>query len=194
MSEMTPATAWASFAELRARCRTAPVVVDDVLPHLAPAMAREILALAGREASTPSKNVGGWKSYEAVLGRAGAFAELRAIVVERFLRGRELSASWAMVNRAGSEHPRHQHRIALLSGVYYVAAGDPPVDTIFEVPAHIRLLVDGHPATTLDGLSLELRVAPRPGRLVFFDGETWHRVPRYDGAEPRITIAFDVRR
>ena len=37
----------------------------------------------------------------------------------------------------------------------------------------------------------EIACEPKVGRLVLF-GDLLHAVPVYDGAEPRITIAFDV--
>jgi hypothetical protein len=88
-----------------------------------------------------------------------------------------------MVNRAGSQHPRHQHRIASLSGIYYVTRGseDAITPTIFECPCAASQRYD-------------LEIEPDLGRLVLCQGQMWHRVPRYDGAAPRITIAFDVRR
>ena len=46
------------------------------------------------------------------------------IVAQAELRIARL-VGWAMVNRAGSHHPRHHHPIAILSGVYYVTAGSP---------------------------------------------------------------------
>lgn len=98
------------------------------------------------------------------------------------LVGARSPIAWAMVNRAGSHHPRHQHRIATLSGVYYVAAGSPATPTVYECPC------DGRPK------DYELEVEPHPGRLVISRGETWHRLPSYTGDLPRITIAFDVRR
>ncbi len=83
-----------------------------------------------------------------------------------------------MVNRRGSQHPRHNHRGAIVSGVYYVRAGDalaPP--TIFEIAGE-----------------QELHVEPLAGRLALFPASLYHRVPKYAGDEPRITIAFDALR
>jgi hypothetical protein len=106
--------------------------------------------------------------------------ELRQAIVE--MTGQRSPVAWAMVNRAGSYHQRHQHRVAILSGVYYVVSGDPLTPTVFECPC------DG-------GIKQgELQVEPYPGRLVLCRGETWHSVPKYMGETPRITIAFDVRR
>ena len=62
-------------------------------------------------------------------------------------------------------------------GVYYVDPGE-----------------DLSPPTVCETAGGEIAVEPHPGRLMLFHGTTWHRVERYDGDKPRITIAFDVRR
>ena len=171
---------------LAAQCSAAPVVFDDVRPELCVALEQVILNRMqnDRGRKTGSLNVGGWKSGEDFFAWPDvAVQELRQTIIEMVGGTRSLVA-WAMVNRAGSHHPRHQHRIAILSGVYYVAAGsaDAITPTIFECPC------DGRPKLQ------DLEVDPHPGRLVVCLGQTWHAVPKYMGDLPRITIAFDVRR
>ncbi len=90
--------------------------------------------------------------------------------------GRGVLSGWAMVNRSGAHHPRHVHHGATVVGVYYVDPGDADAPTIFEAADR------------------EVAVAAAPGRLALFAGSTWHRVAAYAGEQPRITIAFDVRR
>jgi len=163
------------------RCRVEPLVLDDISVDLCPELERIILErMRTDRRSTASLNVGGWKSTENFFAWPDApVQELRrAIVAEA---GAE-PVAWAMVNRAGSHHPRHQHRIASLSGVYYVAPGDPLAPTIFECGGDAR------------GKGYEIEVDPHPGRLVLCPGVMWHRVQAYTGEAPRITIAFDVRR
>jgi hypothetical protein len=171
--------------QLVAECRDQPVVMDNVRPELCEQLAQIILHRMqndrGRRAG--SLNVGGWKSGEDFFSWSDvSVQELRQTIAE--LIGARAPIAWAMVNRAGSHHPRHQHRIATLSGVYYVDAGngDPLTPTVFECPC------DGRPKRST------LEVEPHPGRLVVCRGETWHFVPKYTGDQPRITIAFDVRR
>lgn len=171
--------------QLVADCRDQPVVFDNVCPDLCTQLEQIILGRmqSDRGRRTGSLNVGGWKSGEDFFAWSdAAVQELRQVIAE--LIGARLPVAWAMVNRAGSHHPRHQHRIATLSGVYYVTPGnnDPLTPTVFECPC------DGRPKRH------EVEVEPHPGRLVVCRGVTWHRVPRYDGDAPRITIAFDVRR
>ena len=173
----TPLTA-TPMADLLARCRAEPLVVDGFHPELCPALAEVILRRSQINRSTKSLNVGGWKSTEDFFSWPDAAVhELCRAVVDYV--GAPSLVAWAMVNRAGSHHPRHQHRIASLTGIYYVTAGseDAITPTVFEC-------VDGH----------KLEVDPHPGRLAIFRGEVWHAVPVYSGDAPRITIAFDVRR
>ena len=171
--------------QLVAECRDQPVVFDDVRPELCASLEQVILNRMqnDRRRKTGSLNVGGWKSGEDFFAWPdAAVQELRQAIVE--MVGARSPIGWAMVNRAGSHHPRHQHRIATLSGVYYVTAGSPDAitPTVFECPC------DGRPKRH------ELEVEPHPGRLVVCRGETWHFLSKYMGDLPRITIAFDVRR
>jgi len=175
--------------QLVADCREEPVVFDGVCPELCDQLAQIILGRmqSDRGRRTGSINVGGWKSGEDFFSWPdAAVQELRRTLAE--LVGARSPVAWAMVNRAGSQHPRHQHRVAILSGVYYVSAGSPDAitPTVFECPC------DGRSARASDCYKLE--VDPHPGRLVVCRGETWHSLPRYTGDLPRITVAFDVRR
>lgn len=169
------------LVQLLAQCRTEPLVADEVLAELCPELEQAILQrmAASQGRSTQSLNVGGWKSPEDFFSwPVPAVQKLRECVVELTNSAQRLVA-WAMVNRAGSHHPRHQHRAALLTGLYYVTPGNEEevTPTCFECA---------------DGTVLE--VEPHPGRLVIFRGETWHWVTPVVGDEPRITIAFDLRR
>lgn len=177
------------FSQLQEGCRSQPSIFDGVRPELCPALAEIILARmqGDRGRRIGSLNVGGWKSGEDFfLWSEEAVQELRQALVDAI--GAKSLVGWAMVNRAGSQHPRHQHRIARLTGIYYVTIGNPqaPTPTVFECPCDARLLRETP--------RYDLEVEPHPGRLVLSLGETWHRVPLCSGEEPRITVAFDVRR
>jgi len=162
-----------------------PLVFDGVRPELCPDLEQIILERMqnDRGRKVGSLNVGGWKSGEDFFSWPdAAVQELRQTLVE--MVGVQAPVAWTMVNRAGSYHPRHQHRAAILVGVYYVTAGssDAITPTVFECEG------DGRSGRS------ELEVEPHPGRLVFCGGSMWHKVPIYPGDLPRITIAFDVRR
>jgi hypothetical protein len=173
-------------SQLLTRCRAEPLVFDDVLPELCPALEQGILHRMQTDRSTKSLNVGGWKSTEDFFAWPhAAVQQLRQQILVKM--GAPRLVAWAMVNRAGSHHPRHQHRAAILTGIYYVTVGseDAIVPTVFEC--------EGDAASGRSS-GYELEVEPHPGRLVICRGETWHYVPVYPGELPRITIAFDVRR
>ena len=160
---------------------SSPVVIDDVCtPALLVAAAREILELRKmKPESARGANRGGWKSEYEIFDRSGDLARVGAAVRAQ-LRLRwnitQRPVCWAMINRAGSSHPRHCHGSFGLSCVLYVLPGDPPTPTIVECD-------DGS----------ELAIAPIPGRMLVMPTRLWHRVPVYTGESPRITIAFDAR-
>jgi putative 2-oxoglutarate-Fe(II)-dependent oxygenase superfamily protein len=174
-------------SSLAEQCRTEPLVFDDVRPELCPALEQIILTRMrhDRGRRTGSLNVGGWKSGEDFFAWSDEAVQTLRQAISAIVGPKPLVA-WAMVNRAGSQHPRHQHRVASLSGVYYVTTGDPRAPTIFECPC------DERPRGSV--APYELEIEPHPGRLALFRGTAWHRVARYVGESPRITIAFDIRR
>jgi hypothetical protein len=160
------------------QCRIEPLVADGIFVELCPALEQVILRRMQTDRSTKSLNVGGWKSGEDFFSWPDAAVQtLRRWIITEV--GAMHPVGWAMVNRLGSHHPRHQHRAALLTGIFYVTPGseDAITPTIFECET---------------GGNLE--VEPHPGRIALCRGETWHSVPPYPGELPRVTIAFDVRR
>lgn len=169
-----------ALAPLIEHCRDEPLVLDNVRPDLCAELEQIILQRMQTERrSTPSLNQGGWKSSETFFTWPfAAVQELHAAIID--VIGMKVPiVSWVMVNHRGSHHPRHQHAMARLVGVYYVTAGsdDAIVPTVFECAAHGELAVD-----------------PHPGRLTLSPGSMYHWVNAYFGDAPRITIAFDVRR
>lgn len=164
-------------ADPRSRGTRRPVVRDGVRIDLLDRIADEIEARARSlgPRSAPSLNQGGWRSDSLLDWDAPATRDLLRTL--RQITGATDLDAWAMINRRGSQHPRHIHRGAVIAGVYYVragGAGSPP--TIFE-----------------PGGAPEIHVEPLAGRLVVFPSDLYHRVPVYAGEEPRVTIAFDVR-
>ena len=186
------------LTELLTTCRAEPLVLDGVRPDLCADLEQIILDRMqnDRGRRVGSINVGGWKSSEDFFTWSyDAVQQLRQVIGDQVGAGHPVA--WAMVNRVGSQHPRHQHRAAVLSGVYYVTAGSPDAitPTIFECPCDAPPAPrPGEPRVGRGVQGYELEVEPHPGRLVICRGETWHRVPAYSGDLPRITIAFDVRR
>jgi len=174
--------------QLLESCRSEPLVFDSLRPELCPLLTEIILGRMQRDRGrkTGSINVGGWKSGEDFFAwPEDPVQELRQSLAGAV--GTSALVGWAMVNRSGSQHPRHQHRVASLTGIYYVAAGSAEAltPTVFECPCD---------ALARGSARYEMEIEPHPGRLVVARGEAWHRVPKYLGDLPRITIAFDVRR
>lgn len=160
-----------SVFELARQVIDRPLVVERVGIDLLDGLRATALTLMATTPSAVSLSLRAWKSREGILAHEtfAPFVDvLRGVITACRPYG------WVMINRSGSEHPRHRHPSARLCGLYFVTAGDPATPTVFE---------------TLDG---DVAVDPAPGRLVLFSPMMWHRVPRYDGAAPRISIAFDV--
>lgn len=168
-----------SIAPLIEHCRDEPLVIDNVRPDLCAELEQIILDRMGKERSTHSLNKLGWKSSETLFSWPyAAVQELRDAILSIIGVPVPL-VGWAMVNSRGSSHPRHQHAIARLVGVYYVTVGNEaaPSPTVFDCAAHGELAVD-----------------PHPGRVVLSPGSMWHRLDPVIGDELRISIPFDVRR
>ncbi len=160
------------------------VVIDDLRLDLIEDLRETILAREETSPSAPTLNRGGWRSGSIFSWADPCVTQLEASLraipeVERALRDasqRNALVGWAMVNRLSDHHPRHIHYGASVTGIYYVDPGQSHTPTVFE---------------TTSG---DLFVEPAPGRVVLFPGDLWHRVPAHAGDQPRVTIAFEVRR
>ena len=186
--EATTETTWSNLiADVRLTCRARPVVIDHFRVDLLDPLREAAIARYKTRRSTPTLNVGGWRSDDlAFWGEACATALIEAIY-SRVAFGEIVT--WAMVNRLGSHHPRHRHDGAIVSGIYYLDPGeDPSSPTVFELGARGR---DG--AKPKRGAP-EMAVDATAGRLVLFPGDMWHGTRPYAGDRPRITVTFDVRR
>lgn len=153
-------------------------MIDDVRADLAPELTAIIMDATHRSSNATTANVGGWKSgTDFLTWKHDAVRDLAAEIKTHVMTAANapIRWSWAMVNRAGSHHEWHHHDGHTLSGIYYVACGDPAIATEFQI----------------DGAIVEC--APKIGRLALFGGSLLHRVPAYDGAAPRITVAFNVQ-
>jgi len=136
-----------------------------------------ILRMSESTGRYPTTNIGGWKSDEKFFDTPHIAVRRLRHDLERFVVGLNITG-WAMVNREGCYHPRHQHTNVLLSGVYYVDPGDPVTPTVFE-----------------DSRGEEI-TPPQimAGTLVTFPENMWHYVPIYQGTKPRITIVLNAKR
>lgn len=165
-----------------------------------------------REAADPGRkvsNAGGWQSDASLFDRQGPELAILLQAIELGYRAlcRNLAPSdpaagaaslavtgWANVNRTGHFNRPHSHPGVHWSGVYFVDAGDPPVDTSesgrleFFDPRHLSA------ATPAPGFPVghQLTLRPEPGLLVMFPAWLEHWVTPHRGTGTRISIGFNV--
>lgn len=121
--------------------------------------------------------------YRAKLGRA----EDHPLSVRN--RGAtRLATCWSVQLKAEGFHVNHIHPEGWLSSAYYVSVPG-EVDDAEQQSGWIKF---GEPPLPVPGAGPDLIVQPRPGRLVLFPSYMWHGTTAIHGAEPRITMAFDV--
>ena len=110
-------------------------------------------------------------------------------VRRRNLGGYAYAGVWSVRLRAGGgRHADHVHPMGWLSSACYIS-----------VPAAARgedkagWITFGHAGTpTSPEMPAEHFVQPEPGKLVLFPSYMWHGVNRFEGDEPRLTVAFDL--
>ncbi len=171
---------------------------------------QSILEHARRHQGERLTNIGGWHSEPGVLafcGEAGQrlISHMHDMVQEATRRlyaayGRPPEAlnwtlsAWANVNRRGDFNAVHTHPGATWSGVYYVDDGKAGADA----EAAALLLSDPCPPRTNlffpELLTSDFRVQPIPGLMVLFPSYVPHSVAPHRGEQPRISVAFNVRK
>ncbi len=164
-----------------------------------------------RERTTPALNrsgFGGWQSErdlldwphpematlrdwisEAVTEMTGHTFEDESLRVD----GSPKVVAWANVLRRGNYDRVHNHPGFSWSGVYYVCLGGKPAsaaDGLIE-------LVDPRGAANMiatPGQTFEnrARIRPRAGEMILFPSWLQHYVNAYEGANVRISIAFNI--
>ena len=99
-------------------------------------------------------------------------------------KGMKYTGSWSVHLREGGYHTDHIHHEGWISGSYYVDT-PPCVEDEANKPGWIKF---GQFKT----LPWEKAVRPRPGLAVFFPSYMWHGTIPTTGADPRLTVAFDI--
>ena len=154
-------------------------------------------------------NVGGWHSEGADLLSWGGSAveQLGRWILQATkdmtlsttglttVKGRFTVWAWANVLETGGYNLVHDHPRHGWSGVYYVVPGNNL--SANELAGQIefidpRNLVDAHPLPG-NPFAGEVRIKPEAGMMLMFPGWLKHYVHPYQGAEPRISISFNVR-
>jgi len=110
--------------------------------------------------------------YLALLGKSPEFVQMRSKATEQ----------WATVHRDGMDHGAHTHPGCVVSGVYYIKMPPHGGRIVFDDPR-------GNGRAPFDSI---LPFNPREGDLILFPSWLLHKVTPTRGAEPRISIAFNV--
>lgn len=108
----------------------------------------------------------------------------------------EIFTMWGNVSRQGHYMNPHKHS-GVLSGFYCVDPGNPQI----EQSGVTRILADvdrcpwkvKERPDNADKLVNEYTLVPVAGQIVLFPSETIHYVEPYDGTEPRVTVAFNLK-
>jgi len=103
-------------------------------------------------------------------------------------RGRISDAgSWSVILQSGGGHVDHIHPAGWVSATYYVKI--PPEVEKSNRQGCLRLGASGVRGVDLDA---ELRIAPAPGKVVFFPSYMWHGVDAFRSQNDRIAAPFDI--
>ena len=157
-----------------------------------------------------NSNIGGWHSEVGGLefcGPAGGALLERALAVANEATAGLLQAygqrprqfewqvtAWANVSQRGDFNQAHTHPGSTWSGVYYV---DPGIAGSQALAAPLQVFdpCQGRANTFLpDFLPNNLTVRPVAGLMLVFPSYVGHLVFPHEGSEPRISIAFNLRR
>lgn len=169
-----------------------------------------ILAHASSGKGEQKTNVGGWHSETGQLefcGEAG-----RRLILHMYELGDEATRrvlaeyghpprtmrwtlyAWANVNRLGDFNRVHTHPGSTWSGTYYVDTGEPE-DPDSGTPIHLYDPCQGRANTFLPPFaSSSVTLRPEPGMMILFPSYLPHMVFAHRGRQPRISIAFNLRK
>ena len=189
--ELEPPSGWSSMAELNAalvqalgtRHRFAAHPLDQSLRN-GSQTARSLLTERDRAIQALlAAFAGPIESYRAEVGN-----EPDHPLTARNRGTAQLSGCWSVELRQDGFHVNHIHPQGWISSAYYVSV--PP--EVEDSRAKSGWLKFGEPRLPIPAVDAEHFVQPRAGRLVLFPSYMWHGTNAIRGAEPRLTVAFDV--
>lgn len=165
-----------------------------------PRWVAEVLAMRAADPEPAGRTVRyGWNSKDmAVLERA-AFAPLRgairaacaAVLAEMGQGERDFELqSWVNLHDRGGFNFLHVHEGSLLSGSFYLSVPEGAGDFVFRDPR--PGVIHGYVKGGVVNGHADVHLTPSPGLLVLFPCWIEHYVETHEGAQPRITIAFNA--
>jgi tetratricopeptide (TPR) repeat protein len=102
--------------------------------------------------------------------------------------GWAIGGAWSVWLQPGGYHTDHVHPDGWISSACYIEV--PGCSAADGRAGWLRFGKPGAP--TRPALEAEHWVQPRPGQLALFPSYMWHGTEMFDGAEARLTIAFDI--
>jgi len=102
-----------------------------------------------------------------------------------------ISKSWVGWAPAKSSCTIHRHQNCFLSGVVYIKAEENCGDIEFENFNHRDISVEPRHKNTIYNVE-RFRVTPKPGLLLLFPSNMYHKIHENNSNKDRISVPFDV--
>lgn len=171
-------------------------------------LADAILEREKMQGGVAKSNVGGWHSatdflrwdeqevgelFQRVASAVKDYAAIERRVDAAALELSVTAEAWANVARTGNYAKPHVHPNSNVSGVYYVDAGDAPMDEpnsgVLELldPRHRPGMFETAGTLPFDSY----RIVPKTGALLLFPAWLYHYVHPYQETRPRLSVAFN---
>lgn len=97
--------------------------------------------------------------------------------------------SWASIYRGGNHHAPHFHPNTAIAAVYYVASAGACDLELADPRANVEFF---DPGISFANEGRTVRIGSGPGTLLLMPGWMKHSVPPYEGADVRISIAWNL--
>lgn len=184
-----------------------PVIIDELADAggLNAELETAISARMASDSGVQLSNRGGWQSTHDLTAWAGAAGarlvdHAAALASAHTISSREAGLSWSIdawanVGTAGAANRAHVHGGAFWSAIYYVRVGAGEGGELVLHDPRLPGLLMHAPELHFRGAGPELSVPikPKAGMMVLFPAWLSHSVEPWEGMEPRISIAMNIR-
>jgi uncharacterized protein (TIGR02466 family) len=103
-----------------------------------------------------------------------------------------VTSLWVSIQRKGSQHGLHNHRMAMFSGTYYSSAPTDCANIMFQSPLEYHKMHMPIPVPSVPEFEDDYFVEPKNGRTIIFPGYLQHRVMPHEVDEERIAWSFNI--